>query len=124
VPRAASGDQIVDDVCLRIADRLSKDCNLRSSDSYRSYSARVRVDLWLQDVDTTEVNAHLTIGPAESAPPTRTITVGVGAAADQVSGSLPVNLERYIDDDGAAMNAAIPKQPRSYVSRVRTRKSS
>jgi hypothetical protein len=106
-------------LCCLIADRLARDCNLRMSDSYPSYSARIRVDLWLEDVDTTEVNADLSIGPVESAPPTRSITMGVGAAAEQVAGSLPESLERFVDGAGAAEDAAAPKEKRVYVSRIR-----
>jgi hypothetical protein len=120
VPRTVSGEQIVDDVCLQIADRLSRDCNLRGSDSYASYSARIRVDLWLQDVDTTEVNADVVIGQAEAAPPSRTIAMGVGAAADQVAGALPQSLERFADDDaGVAAEAAAPKPWRAPKNRPR-----
>jgi hypothetical protein len=118
-PRTMNGEQIVDAVCLMIADRLSRDCNLRWADSYRSFSVRARVDVWLQDVDVVEVNADLSIGPAESAPPSRTVTMAVGAAADQVAGSLPQSLERFVDGAGAAEDAAAPKEKRVYVSRIR-----
>jgi len=119
VPRMMSGTAIIDDVCLRLANQLARDCNLRGSDCYRSYSARVRVDLWVNDIDTTEISADVQVGPVESAPSTQTVSMGIGAAADQVAGAIPQSLERFIDDGGAQVRE---KEPRTYVSRIRNRK--
>lgn len=87
---------------------------------HASCSARIRVDLWLRDVDLTEVNADVLIGPVESAPPFQTITIGKGAAADQVLGSVPPpNLERYHVGDAGEPT----KLPRTYVTLGRTSSS-
>lgn len=59
VPGQISGAAIIDDLCQRIRDRLSRDCSLSQSDAYAGYAARVTVELQLKDVDITEVAPSL-----------------------------------------------------------------
>ena len=44
VPGRISGSEIVYDLCDRIAEKLSKSCDLRQSDSYAGYSAKITVE--------------------------------------------------------------------------------
>ena len=50
VPGQISGSAIIDDLRRRIGEQLSRSCDLRSSDAYNGYSAKVSVEIQLLDV--------------------------------------------------------------------------
>jgi hypothetical protein len=43
VPGSVSGSEVINDLLDRVAEKLSKSCNLRQSDSYAGYTATVTV---------------------------------------------------------------------------------
>ena len=63
-----SGSGVIDDLCGRIADRLCRNGDLRTVDSYSSYAARIVIELDLQDVDVIKATETITVGvmPAPS----------------------------------------------------------
>jgi hypothetical protein len=113
VPGTISGEAIIDDLCGRIAQQLSRDCNLRSSDCYAGYSATATVAIQLHDVYPVDVAAEVAVGAFDPHLPTTRITVGSEVAGEEADSSL---LERPIDPAGFTP----PK--RIYVSRIRAAK--
>jgi len=63
-----SGASVIDDLCSRIGDRLARNCDLRPTDSYDSYSAKVTIELSLVDVDTAKVTETITVGQMPQPP--------------------------------------------------------
>jgi hypothetical protein len=63
-----TGAAVIDDLCGRIAERLARNGDLRTVDSYSSYSARVTIELSLQDVDVAKVSEQITVGQLPPAP--------------------------------------------------------
>lgn len=108
-----SGVSIVNDLCDKIAEKLERSCDLRSTDAYRSYAARVSITLQLIDVDTTEVAAQVDIGTMDPAQPTEHVSIDVAGVAVEAP-----SLEKPIDPSG--FNEASP-QKRLYVSRRRAK---
>jgi hypothetical protein len=68
-----TGQQIIRDLCSRIADKLSRDDRLRATDVYRAYCAEVVITL--QDVDTTTVAAQVKAGNFDAARPVECVTL-------------------------------------------------
>jgi hypothetical protein len=62
VPGRISGHEVITDLLDRLAEKLAASCDLRPSDSYSSYSAKVSVELQLVDVDQTEVVTEVGVG--------------------------------------------------------------
>ena len=120
VPASISGEDILSDLLDRIAERLILTNSLRPVDCYRGYSARVTVELQLDDIDTTEARAEVRVGDVDPLRPSLRIALDApGARAEQVqrSGLQPLSLEKPIDDAGvAALEVAAPKQKRFYVA--------
>lgn len=55
-----NGEEIIIDLCEQIAQKLRRDCNLRSSDSYvNGYSAEVAVKIHCFGIDTAEVDSTI-----------------------------------------------------------------
>ena len=137
-----TGADIIDDVCSRLAERLAKNCNLRVSDSYASYSCKITVDLNLVDLETVVVDETLAIGqlppppPVATVPQQQSITVDIPPTfAEAVVGpAVPDTLERSVDGsaveqhvvfqpnlevhaDGTPVEGIEPPQPKRYASR-------
>ena len=72
-----SGEDVITDLCACIAERLSRDCNLRASDCYTSYAAQVSIDLQLVDIDRVEVKDDIVIGTLDPEKPSQHIKVAV-----------------------------------------------
>jgi hypothetical protein len=77
IPGRISGAEVICDLLDRIGERLSRSCDLRPSDSYAAYSAKVTVELSLVDVDTVEVVQQIAVGTPDSQQPTQPITLEV-----------------------------------------------
>lgn len=131
VPGRISGAAIIDDLCNRIAEKLSRGCDLRQTDSYSSYSARVTVELSLVDVDTTQVSQQITVGnrpepartempferitPQYVAPPQRIAVDVATVQPEAVLGFEPeLSLERTVDGSEREPHSAPPKASRRY----------
>jgi hypothetical protein len=119
VPGTISGSEIVDDVCSRIADRLSRDCNLRASDCYGGYAFTASVEIQLLDVYPVTVSAQVAVGALNRQLPSQHVALG-----SEVSGEQPdsAHLEKPIDPEGFTPQAAAAKEKRIYVSAIRTHK--
>jgi hypothetical protein len=116
---ALSGVDIVEDVAQRVAAALAGNCYLRESDGYRAYSAKVTIELQLQDLDITQVEKTLVIGKHDPGLPSRPIKVEVPqATVEDVrkrSGLLPPSLERLINGDAPPAKTRrfyAPRQPK------------
>ena len=72
-----SGVEVIDDVCARIADRLSRSGNLRLTDAYRTYSAKITIELQLADIDQVEIAEQIVIGTPHPEQRSEHITVDV-----------------------------------------------
>src|SRR5580693_3671195 len=66
VPGRISGREVINDLLDRLAEKLAASCDLRSSDSYSSYSAKVSVEIQLSDVDTIEASRQITVGTLDA----------------------------------------------------------
>ncbi len=97
VPGRITGQQVINDLCDRIGERLAHDCSLRAIDAYSGYAARVTIELQLQDVYEVEVRATVQVGEINSQLPSLHIALGSEVAAEPES----ENLERVIDPDGS-----------------------
>jgi hypothetical protein len=115
-PGAISGTGVIDDLLNRIAAQLERSCDLRASDCYTGYAARVRIDLQLHDVYAVEATAQVAVGSIDPTQPSQRITLGptVQAEAEPAPGSL----ERPVDPAGITTEAPA----RQYVSRIRGRR--
>jgi hypothetical protein len=125
VPASISGEDILSDLLDRIAERLILTNSLRAVDCYRGYSARVTVELQLDDIDTVAISTEVEVGSIDPLRPSERITAGASARAEQVqerTGHQPPMLEKPIDDAGvAALEAVAPKRKRFYVTTGRPR---
>jgi hypothetical protein len=64
-----SGEEIVIDLCSRIAEKLRADCNLRESDAYSGgYMAKVTVHLEAYGMDTANVDVAVVTGKPQDTP--------------------------------------------------------
>jgi hypothetical protein len=116
VPGSISGSAIIDDLCVRLAEKLSRDCSLRPIDCYRGYSATIVVTLQLHDVYPVEVSAQIAVGTIDARQPSTQIATDVPVVAAVLESP---NLERFIDTSGAPEAEAPAPQRRQYVSRIR-----
>jgi len=115
VPGHISGTGIIDDLCNRIAEWLSRSCDLRATDAYAGYSAKVSIELQLADVDTTEVRADVALGTIDPKLSTHTITLEPDVAGES-DNSQP--LEKPVVDPQGFVQAPA-REKRIYVSRTR-----
>lgn len=66
---ALTGREIVNDLLVQIDEKLSRDCNLRDTDSYQGgYSAKVTIHLEAYGMDTVIVEASVTTGKPQDSP--------------------------------------------------------
>jgi hypothetical protein len=75
-----SGQDIVDAICNEIAESLSRSCDLRATDSYRSFGGQIKISLQLVDLDTTAIQQEISIGTLDPELPTEQIVIDVPAA--------------------------------------------
>lgn len=92
VPGWISGSAIIDDLLHRIREKLESNCDLRATDCYRSYSAKVFVELQLTDIDTVTVGAEVHVGAFDPA-----LKVERIALAGEVEAAGDVNLEKPVE---------------------------
>ena len=118
VPGSISGVGVIDDLLNRIGERLSRSDCLRLVDSYKSYNARVVVELQLIDIDMTEVNTEVAVGGFHPTLPVKRIALGESVAADEV-GEAPPPLERLPDGE-----VPVPVKPSSKRDYSRSRSPS
>jgi hypothetical protein len=125
---AVSGSDVIQDLLDRVGERLSLCNDLRPTDSYSAYAARVTVEIQLTDVAPVEVTAHVAVGSIDPRQPSQQITLNVptveAAGIMERSGLQPASLERFADDDAAraaAEETAAPKRKRFYVASGRPR---
>jgi hypothetical protein len=118
MPQSMSGENILSDLLDRIAERLILTNSLRAVDCYRSYSAKVVIDLQLDDIDSMDAHAELQVGSIDPEMPSQRVVLDTpGGRAEQVQVQ-PDSLERAIDQSGILP----PKEKRGYVSRIRGRR--
>jgi hypothetical protein len=113
VPGIISGTGVIKDLCRRIAERLSRDCDLRASDAYSGYSAQVTIRIQLTDVYPCEVSADITVGKIDEQLPSARITLRPDVLI--AAGGQP-NLERPVvtppeEPVDAPVAAAPPVEP-------------
>jgi hypothetical protein len=102
VPGRISGHEVIADLLDRVAERLSTSCDLRQSDSYAAYSAKVSVELQLRDVDTVSASQQITVGTLDAEQLSQRITVTVPPVSpEEVAERLGLpqteSLERSVD---------------------------
>lgn len=116
---ALTGREIVDDVCARLAQELEKSCYLTAACAYRAYAGKITVELQLEDFDTTQLKASVTVNKPNPARPSRRFEIDLSqTAASEVrerSGLQPPSLERLIDAGNDAQATEPPR--RRYVPR-------
>jgi len=57
-----SGTDIIDAICNEIAASLSRSCDLRATDAYRSFGGTIKISLQLVDLDVTGIEQESAIG--------------------------------------------------------------
>jgi hypothetical protein len=72
-----SGTEVIEDLCARIADKLSRSGDLRPTDAYRTYSAKITIELQLVDIDQIEIAEQMVIGTPDPEQPSEHITVAI-----------------------------------------------
>lgn len=77
-----NGPAIINDLCNRIADKLERSNELRPVDAYRSYAARVTIDLQLVDIDTNSIATEVSVGNIDPGQKTQSITLSGTAMAE------------------------------------------
>jgi hypothetical protein len=94
-----TGEEIIEDVCTRLAEELSRSCYLTAISAYHGYSGRISAELQLLDFDTTTVKATATIGNPDLVRPSEhfevVIPVADPSAVRERSGLTPPSLERF-----------------------------
>ena len=108
-----SGHEVIADLLDRVAEKLPASCDLRPSDSYSGYSAKVSIELQLVDVDQTEVVTEVGVGAMNPQLESQHITLSAPSVAAVADDS--ALLERPIDPSGVA--GASVKQRRYYTPR-------
>jgi hypothetical protein len=118
VPGSISGSAIVRDLLDRIADKLSRDCNLRGIDVYSGYSYRSTVELQLHAVYPTTVYTEVAVGRIDPKLEVQQIELGSDITAVEPEAS---NLERPVDPDGGVEQPPVQqfKKPAPHVGRPR-----
>jgi hypothetical protein len=111
VPRHVTGLHVIDDLLARIEGALLRTGDLRSVDSYASYSAKVTIQLQLVDINQTEIKTEVNVGTIEREQPFKVIALdpNVEGVADE-----PESLERPVDPAGAAE----AQRKRQYISLI------
>jgi hypothetical protein len=62
-----TGEEIINDACVQLAEHLRRDCNLRDTDSYEGgYSFKFKGTLKLYGMDTTTVEVDVAAGKEQS----------------------------------------------------------
>jgi hypothetical protein len=125
VPGRISGQEVINDLLDRLAEKLATSCDLRSSDSYAAYSARVQIELQLTDVDTVSASQQITVGTLDAEQRSQRITVNVPPVSpEEVEERLGLpqteSLERCVDGslpEPPAASAKASKEPRYYTPR-------
>jgi hypothetical protein len=112
-----SGVEVINDLCDRIAERLTKSCDLREVDSYSGYAAKVQIELQLVDLGPVEVSAEIQVGTMNPSQPSERITLGESVAADEADSPM---LERPADPAGVQEAPEI-REKRFYAPRNRVR---
>lgn len=64
-----SGTEIIDDLAACLVEALSKGSELRSSDAYRSYSAKITISLQLNSLDTVSLDQAAVVGDFDASRP-------------------------------------------------------
>lgn len=98
IPGSISGADVIDDLCGRIAEGLSRDCSLRQIDRYTGYTATVEIKLQLEDVYPVEVAVDIMAGTLNPQLPSQHITLDSAVTGEEPDAS---GLERPVDPAGA-----------------------
>ena len=117
------GVEILEDLACCLIEGLPGNCDLRGSDAYWSYSARISVDLCLHDIDTQRIDKTIVVGdPDLSRPSTRAVTVEIPLTSAEESrertGISAPSMEIAVD--GAPLSEK--KKQRYYTPRRRANK--
>jgi hypothetical protein len=112
------GEDVATDICTLVWEYLRGQQNLLASDAYQSYSAKVTVELQLQDIDRVDLSKTIVIGALDPAKPTHTVEIAIPRAeAGEVRERNGMEEPDYAKD---AINAPAkarrwyrPRQPRN-----------
>lgn len=125
-----SGEDIIDDVCSRIAEELSRSVHLRRTDSYVGFTGKILVELQLDDYVNHETARHqLVIGEHDPARPSRRFEIEIAAApattVRERNGlvSSSSSLERPVDVSASGTTGTSIRQPRWRAQRQRPEKA-
>ncbi|HUN85753.1 MAG TPA: hypothetical protein VMU48_15335 [Terracidiphilus sp.] len=121
VAETVTGADVIQDLCERVAQSLSSDCRLRSTDSYQGYGARVVAEIWLSDVDPQTVQQTISVGDCGPGTPSSQVVVDVPLLSPaEVHGtdSSFANLERTASGDEPEQPPRRLYTPRHSVPRV------
>jgi hypothetical protein len=114
-----SGVEILEDIAQCLVEGLRNNCDLRASDAFASYAAKITVELYLHDTDTQKLDKSIIVGEPASLPPTHTATVEMPlASADEVrerSDLTPPSME--IAADGSRVQEPAKRRTRFYAPR-------
>ena len=64
-----SSSEIINDLLRQVDDALSKNANLQETNAYRSYTAEIKIEIQLNDVDVQHMNEKITIGCLDAGRP-------------------------------------------------------
>jgi hypothetical protein len=113
-----SGQDVIDDLCDRIAERLSKSCDLRVTDSYGAYTAKVTISLTLEDMGVVEVHEQMIIGSPDATPSEHIVIDADAVSPEQVRERLGLepapSLERSVDGNMPEAHSAPAKANKRY----------
>jgi hypothetical protein len=94
-----TGEEICFDAASRLVEALALNCNLTALSSYRGYHGKIVAELQLEDFDTLDVRATVTIGNPDPAKPSQHVEVEIAtaepASVRQRSGLTEPSLERF-----------------------------
>jgi hypothetical protein len=75
-----SKGEVIEDLLGCIADALSKpDCDFNDTGAWQGYSARIKVELTLRDIDNTTVEKLVQVGEVVESTITKTVEVPVAS---------------------------------------------
>lgn len=114
-----SGVEIVEDLALCLVEGLKNNCDLQANISYQRFSAKIKIDLHLHALDTTEIDKSIVIGQFDSErEATCTVAIEIplttAEASREHTGLSAPNLMR---NDGAGLSSKKPM--RYYTPRKR-----
>lgn len=115
-----TGEEIINDLCVQLAEHLRRDCNLRDTDSYEGgYSAHIKANVQLYGMDTVPVEVALTAGKVQSELPDNVIETELDVPVEPALNIVRERSEQPVPTMTMLESGEQAVRPRRYIRRER-----